>query len=351
MSSARRPSPVSVIVSPEPLPSNAAQLVLGVVPMFYRPPDGPLSIKADHVLAWRDGLLYLQPLQPAVGGMPVSYYGVLDQAGRNVFAESLMTDAGTPRKPTASLEGTSLRRIELRTGRESTVGYARQLGGPAQLTAALSPDGAATAILESFREAAPGRTNGLSLVRLSLIRDGGAPRVVQTLEARGFGSHTDDLPLQWSPSGQALAVTAHLEGDTWPSLQVLDLSTRTSAKYDGFVLAGSMSWSPDGEQLLVASAWSDRPHVLRVSSGDIDPVGVLPDRPEEGSGPRPYGFLTDEQILVGRGRTGRFRASAMNLATGAEVPLFRWIAEPYPLPTFARDALLAWLTETGRLGG
>ncbi|WP_263729383.1 WD40 repeat domain-containing protein [Cellulomonas sp. SG140] len=349
MPSRDRPLPAAVHVSVEPL-RPVEQLGLALVRLFYDPTDRPFSIQVDHLLSWREEQLFLQPLQAPAGLMPVSYGGVLDPAGRLVLAESLRTDSGAVLKPTAALEGASLRRIDLVSGAESRLGYARELGGPAALVPAPGPDGSSTAIAESVRRTTQDARGWAPTTLLSLAQGDARPQPVFELENTTLASRTDDLPLQWSPDGQRLALAAHDLDDVWPSVQILDLSSGVQMKHHDMILMGSMSWSPDGNLLLLASARNDIAHVLHVSSGRVEPLAAVPrPRPETGPGPRPYGFLTNDRLLIGSRRGGTLTASALHLGTGTVEPLLRWTAGPDPMPIFARHALSEWLSRTGRL--
>lgn len=209
---------------------------------------------------------------------------------------------------------------------------------------------------EPGHELAPGQPSPRHLSRLTLWMvdfAGTPPRELLTVS--GYAREdADDLAVQWSPDGTAIAVSLALyQGPEVPArsqLLILDAHTgQETSRIDGVGLAGSASWSPDCQHLLVI----DDKRVLWICdlrTGQQHLVPTLPgNRPGSwvDSSKRALGILDDRRLLIAVLRQATMTISTLDRDTGETVPLVRWAGAPDMYPVLAQMPPTYW-DQTGR---
>lgn len=143
-------------------------------------------------------------------------------------------------------------------------------------------------------------------------------RVVAERVFNGAHMRSDamDYQMQWSPSGEQLALWLYLPSASRESVLVLDSSTlETVVQFEGSQLAGSQSWSPDSQRLLILH--DQKQELASVPDGRLQAIpwlkGIRGDPPRQ---PLVLALLDDHRALVQRQRGGRLRLSSVDLSTG-----------------------------------
>ena len=134
-----------------------------------------------------------------------------------------------------------------------------------------------------------------------------------------------DHCVQWSPNKRLLALWLRLPAEE-EAVHVLDAVTlETVLRVDSTTLAGSMSWSPDSERLVVLR--EDAQRILHLDDGRLEKLtwlnGPRGDPPRQ---PQILGLLSADRALVQRQRGRRLRLHIVDLSTGkgpvvADVPV------------------------------
>lgn len=175
--------------------------------------------------------------------------------------------------------------------------------------------------------------------------DGAAPRTIGVFRA-GLMGKPDSSYVQWSPDGRLIAVSMHFrmrEREARTEITVLDPSTgEIAARLEGATLAGSASWGPWSDRLVVEGdgdeAWV---HHL---DGKREPITVLP--PYGGRDLRPIrvlGMADNEHLLTLRiyGADGILMRTS--LRDGSHEQLLRWEGQKHMYPVLAQMPPETWM--------
>lgn len=193
------------------------------------------------------------------------------------------------------------------------------------LVAAGSPDGHRLAILEIWHE--PSIPRGPESANVTLWTRLGTGTWDDALTVHGTPAPNADGPfLQWSPDSGRVAVNLlHLPSGAprWiSSVHLVDpAGAEPNRHFEDCQMIGSLSWSPDGQRLLVTDpkgALSD----LHLTTGLIAPTACLPHTllTHVNEARRPLGYANDTQLIVARQRGKHLTIALVNRDTADESP-------------------------------
>ncbi len=131
------------------------------------------------------------------------------------------------------------------------------------------------------------------------------------------------VPVQFSPGHSKIAAsTSSLD---MIATTVIDISAGLTRTYQGLLLAGTSSWSPDGRSLIVVGLagripQTKSPMVLDLLSGQTHPLDLQQDRhhphPRQADNARVVGWVDRDHVLVTQSDTSRLILSALHQQTG-----------------------------------
>ncbi|WP_315093576.1 hypothetical protein [uncultured Cellulomonas sp.] len=320
---------------PSPTPRWAATFVDDPL---AGPVDGPVPLLTD-------------PYQLACGWLPesgrLSPFAVLDDStgpflpvlapgGTSMVFERARYDGGSADLPLIQRRWIlGVYRYDCATGREERASFDAVQGNDASVYYAPSPDGASVAVVQSWWPTwRPGVRPVVSEFRVSLTIAGFSvdpPRTM--LELRGaLQPIGESSVVQWSPDGTTVALSILIftaRGTLERAALVVDVSTGAHTQVPA-VLLGSVSWDPEGLQLLVVGD-DDVPRILDVRSGASRPVPALGSRVAEvnSSGrPRALGWADEHRLLVAVCRGATTRVCLLDPDEGIVATRVRWTTRP-----------------------
>ena len=331
-------------------PSSVAASLLvpqqELVPLLM-PIDGPES----PPLAWRRNSSEFYPL-PGLGRLPPTSRDVLASMGRQLVFEREALDDDESINYLHRHRSLGIYSFSFATGVIDRSSYEPRPGWQNRHSFAGSPDGDRVVVAQSW--VAPeemssepswsrGRAYGTARTTVSIGSFTGEPaRELFTLRG-GWADGRDDVALQWSPDGSAIAFCA-LRYDGLPkgftkSLTILDAATGDEVLViDHCGLVGSAPWSPDSTRLLVVDD-SEMVWILEVSSGNRHPVpflrGPRPDVSVSDS-PRLLGFCDLDRVLVATQCGTLLTISRVEMITGATETMISCPTVSEALPVLAQ---------------
>lgn len=149
------------------------------------------------------------------------------------------------------------------------------------------------------------------------LENHGIQRELPLDDRRGF--NLSGPAAQYSLDGRRLLLGHSYPGARDYGLSITNLETLAVSRHRGHVLAGSASWSPDGQRILVRSMGSGPPEVLDLAAGARAPLATSEASPVGWSDVA--GWIDDSHVLVYLARNRRLVLSARNVDTGDQFDL------------------------------
>lgn len=227
--------------------------------------------------------------------------------GRAILRKVLVHNPDFEKYPDAYWAPQNIQRVTVATGELANASFdPRPTKQPSAIELGSSPDGDSVVIVEQWSdpehdprrdyENLPGaeqirgrneyerRQRAANRLTISIAKFDGVPaRVIATLNALPFQAG-DASCVQWSPDGRLVAVSL-LYGTEWnEQVHVFDSASWDAvALFKNAYLAGSASWGPNSDRILVQGP-KDQCWIQHLD-GDRQPITVLP--PTDSSGLRP----------------------------------------------------------------
>lgn len=292
------------------------------------------------IRGWRLGspTVDLMPETDRVVGSPID---VLTPGGRAILFERRITLPDTSISTTLRDVSEGIYRMDVTTGRVDRVSFDPRPspGQEGHLKFGGSPDGTQIAIVEGWGVTPEGHLAQAIDSRLTLTvagLDGVPPQEICTLNAIQPLA-PDTIGIQWSPNGRYLALDVCPAAPPSYSHEVTIFDTTTwqvAHRVPDAGLAGSASWGPDSDRLLVEqgpiATW------VQHLDGHREPITVLPGAGARDMRPlRPAGLADNDHLLTFRQPTDRMTVMKTSLRDGHSEGLVAWTGEYYMYPVLA----------------
>lgn len=181
-------------------------------------------------------------------------------------------------------------------------------------------------------------------VTLSLARfDVSSPREIETFVG-AISSNDDHSVVQWSPDGEfaAVALWRYDQPRPTPTVEIFETHTWSVALHiEDAQLAGSASWGPDSDRLLVRdlgdALW------IQHMDGSRKDVTTLPIAGDQYMRPiRPLGMADNDHLLTLRIPADRATIMRTSIADGTHDGVLTWECEHHSYPVIAQMPPETW---------
>lgn len=151
----------------------------------------------------------------------------------------------------------------------------------------------------------------------------GADDVIELPIDDHFNFSRDGIPVQFSPTGQTVAISHFRAEGGRHSTSVVDIETGHATKYDGVAVSTCGAWSPCGARLLLRGIQDQLPSVIDQAAGVIRSLKevVFADPAWLYSGPLVSGWLDETRVLISGTFGRRIILATLDVDTGERVDL------------------------------